>query len=190
MIWLSLIFLIPTLGVTGTMLAAALFGLTIRYDYWSNTVELLAVALVLAAPVLHWHWGYLLAAGLVLGTGRETLPFLGLLGTPGAIAIAIGALASHGIVRCFVRTEAHWEGSLDYANSMLQTNWRSIVGVHGPSAQWQVGIYGAVGLLACFSAPFLAIPLLIVTSLIARIDEPRTLTMLVPFSAQTVLSWA
>jgi hypothetical protein len=175
------------MGLTVALVTAALFGLTLRYDYWSNSVELLAVALVLAGGVLGWHWGYLLAIGLVLGTGRETLPFLALLGTPQAIALGAGAAIGHLAVRLAARTEPHWRGTLDYATPMWETNWRSICGGHGENVRWQVAIYLLVGGLGALAVPMLALPLILVTALVARMDEPRVLTMLVPFAALSLI---
>lgn len=188
-IWLALTTLATSMGLWLALVTAALFGLTIRYDYWSNTVELLAVSLVLAGGVLGWHWGALLAAGLVLGTGRETLPFLALLGTPHALALAAGAALAQVALRFFVKTEEHWLGTLPYASAMWRTNWTSLTGGHGPDVVWSVLIYLLVAALGFFSAPLLTSILVLVTALVARIDEPRVLTMLVPFAAMTVLRW-
>jgi len=185
-IWLALLLLTSVLGIVGTLIAAALFGLSIHFDYWSNTIELLAVALVLAAPGLHLHWLYLLGAGLVLGTGRETIVFLGILGTPHALALAGGALIAQVAVRHFVRTEEHWYGTLEYANPMWRTNWRSLTGRNGPDALWRVAIYVAILSSAFLASPFLSIAVGVTTFVIARIDEPRTITMLIPFAAATL----
>ncbi len=170
------------LGIVGTLTAAALFGLSLHFDYWSNAVELLAVALVLAAGCLHWPWWVVLALGLVCGAGRETLPFLACLGTLPAIVFSVGALTAQVVIRRFVRTEEHWYGTLEYANPMWRTNWGSLTGLHGLSAQWRTGIYLLIAVCAFSQAPWLTLALVLTTFLVARIDEPRVLTMLIPFA--------
>lgn len=189
MIFAALATLTAALGMTAAMVTAALFGMTLHYDYWSNTVELLAVACVLAGAALGWHWGYLVAIGLVLGTGRETLPFLAILGTPQAIALGAGAAIGHLACRLSARTESHWAGTLDYAVPMWRTNWESAAGKNGADVVWRVGIYTFVAALAMMTVPMLAGVLVVVTTLIARVDEPRVLTMLTPFASLTVIRW-
>lgn len=181
--WLALLFLTSALGIVGTLIAAAIFGLSIHFDYWSNSVEFLAVAIVLASPHLCWPWWGYLAAGLVLGTGRETLPFLALLGSAPAVCLGLGAAISHGIVYLFADTEPHWHGTLEYRNPMWRANWDSLTGRNGPDVVWRVFIWLGIAIAASVSAPVLAVSLAVTTFLLARIDEPRVLTMLIPFVA-------
>jgi len=185
----GLLILTASVGIPITLVSGALFGLTLRFDYWSNAVEFLAVGCVIAGGVFGWHWGACLAIGIVLGTGRETLPFLALVGTPQAVSLGAGAAIGQVAVRCFVRTEAHWKDALEYATPMWRTNWDSLRGIHGANYQWCIGIYLLVALLAATTVPLLAVSLVLVTALVARIDEPRVLTMLTPFAAIGAMKW-
>lgn len=182
-VWLALVTLLAASGLTVALVAAALYGLTIRYDYWSNSVEFLAASLIFAHP---HAWLPLLGAGLVLGAGRETLPLLACVGSGGGIAFGAGSGIAQVLLRRFVRTEKHWEGSLEYAVPMWRQNWRVLRGRYGPGALWYAGIYVLLAALAAPAAPVLAVVLTVLTFLLARIDEPRVLTMLVPFAAVTL----
>ena len=172
------------------IVAAGLYGLTLKYDYWSNAVEFLAVSAVLAGGVFDWHWGYLLALGLVFGTGRETIPFLALVGTPQALALSAGAAISHLGIRWIGKVDPSLvdvEEQFKYGKPM----WASNIAVATQNDQyhqhWEILCYLLVAALAAFTAPLLTLLIVAVTFYCARIDEPRVLTPLVPFAAMTVI---
>lgn len=172
------------------MLAAAvIYGMTLRFDYWSNAVEFLAVSIVLASCVLGWPLLAYLGAGFVCGLGRETTMFLALLGTPAALCFGAGAAVSHGIVRIISRPDSQWleaEENMAYGDtSMWRQNLRFFWS--DPASMADLGIYLSVAALALFTAPWLTVVLVGATFVAARIDEPRVLTMLIPAAAMTVV---
>lgn len=193
-LWAALALIAVTFGLPTMVVSAALFGLAARYDYWSSSVEFLSVALVLSAGGLHWPWWSLLAAGLVLGTGRETLPFLAILGTVPAIALGAGAAVSHFAVRLVSRPLPEWgqaERDLLYGRPMWNVNLSRLLHPFAdPPATWEIGVYIGTAALAAFVAPWLVLALVGTTFLVARIDEPRVLTMLIPFAAQEIVRLA
>lgn len=165
------------------VVAAILFGLTLRFDYWSNTVEFLAGCLVFSG-LLSVPLG--VALGIVLGLGRETLPFLAL---AGGWPLALGAGVATYALRRFTKRDPKWdEAEKDLQYGKLQ--WRRNLGVltgSDPAVFGDVAVYFLIAGLALFQAPLLTIALVGATVMMARIDEPRVLTMLIPWAAQTVV---
>lgn len=163
---------------------AGIFILTLRFDYWSNFVELLGASVVLSSAALGIPWQAQVGAGLALGLGRETLPLLALV--PGGIPFASGAAASQGLVRVLRRenpgnakfAEAIEYGTCKLGDYVMFGLWRE---------PWEtvprVALYFAILALAAFQVPFVAVALAMVTLAGSRIDEPRIVTMLVPWAA-------
>jgi len=169
-------------------LTAILYGLTLKYDYWSNSVELLAASLVCASGVMGWSplWG--LVCGLVLGGGRETTAILGLVGSGYAAAYAVGALGTHIAIRGLSETAPQWkedDSAMQYGRPMWRTNLQLLR--ESPPALIDIAIYLAVAALAFTVSPWLTAALVGLTLYTARIDEPRVLTMLIPFAAMGAL---
>jgi len=179
---------LSTSGLYHSLVLAAMFGLTLRYDYWSNGIELLAAV----ACFNHLPWGLCLGLGLVCGLGREVLPILALVGTWPAAALALGASLSTTVVRRLVRTDPKWHiaerDELQYGKWQWRTNLSLLRGWF-PPAYLDIAVYTGIGILAVCSAPVLSIALLATTALVCRIDEPRVLTMLMPWAASTVIRW-
>lgn len=172
-----------SIGTAHAVAVAILFGLTLRFDYWSNTIELLGACLV-AGHCLSWPLG--LCAGIVLGLGRETLPFLAL---AGGWPIALGAAASTYTIRFFTHRDPRWdkaEQELAYGKPQWRRNL-SVLGGADPPAYVDIAIYVLIAGLALFSAPVITVCLVATTVILARIDEPRVLTMLVPWAAMTLV---
>lgn len=174
-------------GVPCAMIGAALLGLTLRFDYWSNTVEFLAGCLVVT-HCLSWPLG--LGLGLVLGLGRETIPFLAL--ASGGWPIGLGAAAATSALRRFNDRDPQWDQAdrdLEYGKRQWKRNWESL---RNPPVWGDIAVYLLLACLAGFTAPLLTLALVGTTVTFARIDEPRVLTMLVPFASLTVaraLGW-
>lgn len=183
--WAALYAMAVYWGPWPCVLTAALAGLTLRFDYWSNAVELFAAALVLAAP---GGLAVALLAGLVLGLGRETLPFLGLLCTPFAVVFAIGATISQIVVRAVSRPDPQTKRlaeSLKYGwagGENMDWNIRVLFG-GGAVNRFGAAVYCGLAMLGVATVPMVAIPLVAATLFLARINEPRILTMLIPFVA-------
>lgn len=174
------------------LVTAALYGMTLRFDYWSNAVEFLGVCLVLSSGHFGWHPLAYLGAGLVCGLGRETTVFLALLGTPSALCFGLGAAISHGIVRLVSRPAPEWleaESNMAYGEPMWQQNLRFFWTDANPSILIECGIYLIIATLSFSTAPWLTLALALVTFAVARIDEPRVLTMLTPFAAMGLIRW-
>jgi len=181
-----------SLGTQVMLVTAGLFGLTLRFDYWSNCVELLAVAAAIALNTFHIPWIYGLAAGLVLGTGRETIPLIALMGTPAAMAMGFGAAASQLVVRYLSRNENDdfkerrcvvkygW-----YGGSSLRWNWEVIMGGHIID-KVGIAVFLAILIPAAFIEPRVAVALLAVTVPFAHINEARLATLLIPFAAESL----
>lgn len=184
-IWSALAILAAAFGLETAIVSAILFGLSIKYDYWSNAVEFLAGCLVAG----HWlRWDVGLLVGAVLGLGRETIPFLAL---AGGWPIALGASVSTYGLRFFTHRDPQWdqiEKDCEYGKSQWRTNLALLRG-QNPAAYLDIAVYVGIAGLAAVSAPWLALALVGTTLLIARIDEPRVLTMLIPFAALTVTQW-
>ena len=169
---------------------AILYGLTLRFDYWSNAVEFLGVCLVLSSGVLGWHPLAYLGIGLVLALGRETTILLALLGTPAALCFGAGAAIGHGAVRLLSRPAEEWleaEESMGYGKPMWRTNLAFFYS--DPASLAECAIYLGIAALSFSIAPWLTLALVALTFLVARIDEPRVLTMLTPLAAMGVIRW-
>lgn len=189
-LWAALYVDARAYGTAHAAACGALAGLTFRFDYWSNCVELLAACLVCSAGVLGipiW-WG--VACGLVLGLGRETLPLLALSLNPFGVVLGAAAAVSAGAVRIFGRTLPEWErvsGELQYGWPQWRYNlallWRPPCVAAPIEAVLYVGLAG----LASVQAPLLTVALVAVTVCYARMDEPRVLTMLAPWAASTLI---
>lgn len=187
-LWVALYLDMQAFGTIHALVVATLFGLTLRYDYWSNAIELLGSVLVCGG----FHWAICLVAGVGLGLGRETLPFLAILWTPSALALSGGAVLSQAVVRRFTRRDPKWDQAereeLQYGKSQVRTNLFLLSGAY-PPAYLDIAVYVCVAVLGFLSAPLLTVGLVAVTCAVARIDEPRVLTMLLPAAASTVIRW-
>ena len=187
-IWAALLVLAVSHGLLLTTVTAMLFGLTLRFDYWSNGVELLAGVLVYSAASNGWDWGLGLALGLVLGAGRETLPILALAGGWFAAALSAGAAATQLVLRRITKTSDEFkkiEHTAEYGHSQIVYNL-SVLTNGGIRFGMEAAFYVAIAALAFFSAPLLTLGLVAVTFTFSKIDEPRVLTMLVPWAAGTL----
>jgi len=187
-LWAAMLTLLLVGGMKLMLVSAMLFGLTLRFDYWSNCVELLGAAIVFAGGGNDWSLGYALVAGLVLGSGRETLPLLALTFSPFGCAFGLGAGVSQAVVRRLHRPDRgqeHRAAEAQYGESQVAYNI-SVIFSGKPYLLWYAAIYLFLGVLAAFSQPVLAVALVAVTFIYSKIDEPRTLVMLVPFAAETL----
>jgi hypothetical protein len=175
------------MGLTHSAICAALFGLTLRYDYWSNSVELLAACLVASTSHgLGIPWVCGLALGFGLGLGRETLP---LLAFAGAWPIAAGAAAAQSTLRIFTRTDPKWEKHeiiLQHGFVRIRENIHRIVRPENAYQAFSVYVFCVLGALAGSASPALTIAVVVTTLIFSRIDEPRVLTMLIPFAASAM----
>lgn len=181
--WGAFWFLSAAYGPAVMAVAAAVFILSIRFDYWSNFVELLAASIVFSVGPLGIPWPVQLASGLVLGLGRETLPLLAL--APGGIPLAAGSLMSQVAVRllrkenprnaALAAATMHGKCRLDDVLLLLRVQ---------PWETWpRVALYVSIIALSASAVPFQAAALGIMTFTSSRIDEPRILTQLIPWAA-------
>jgi hypothetical protein len=189
--WPAFALLHMAFGLPVMATAAALFILSLRFDYWSNFVELLAASIVLCAGRLGIPWPVQALSGMFLGLGRETLPLLALV--PGGIPLAAGAAMSQATVRLLRKPNLHplnveFTKAIKYGVCRLddvlmllrQGPWETI-----PRLVLYVGLVG----LAMVVVPYLAVALLVVTVAGSRIDEPRIVTMLIPWVAVVLCQW-
>lgn len=184
-LWAALYLDWQTFGNAHVLCVSLLYAMTLKFDYWSNSIELLGAVLV----CIGLSWPLSLAGGAILGLGRETLPVLALALTPAGAALGCGAALSQAFLRPFLKRDPKWDQAeidLEYGKSQLGRNLRIY---RDPSALLDFGVYLTIGLLALVSAPLLAATLLIVTFYCARADEPRVLTMLIPYAASEVVRW-
>ena len=188
-LWAAVWVLWESSGLWVMLVSACLFGMTMRADYWSNCVELLAASLCCAAPYLGLDWRSLVPLGFVLGFGRETLPLLALLGTAPAFSFAAMAAVSQAVLWGIGRTPGHYaehEKLMEHGKSQA---WRNLALIFGKT-DWEsricAGIWAALVVLAAFQVPWLALGLGAATFWKSKIDEPRVVTMLVPFAARTL----
>lgn len=184
--WAAFWILCASHGPAVMAVAAGLFVLTLRFDYWSNFVELLAAAIVFGAAPLGIPWQAQAACGLVLGLGRETLPILALV--PGGLPLGAAAAASQAAVRLFRKGNRHplnlkMAEAIEYGRcklvsyiliGLVQEPWETVP---------RLTLYAAILVLAWGSVPWAAAALAIVTLAGSRIDEPRILTQLIPWAA-------
>jgi hypothetical protein len=184
-LWCALYVAASSIGMGHAVAVAILYGLSLKFDYWSNSIELLAGCLVLSGFV---PGPIGMALGLVLGLGRETLPFLAL---AGGWWIALGAAAATLALRRFTKRDPQWDSAeeqLQYGKPQWRRNL-AVLGGFDPPAYLDVAVYCLIAGLAFPAAPLLTVALVGTTFVIARIDEPRVLTMLIPWAALTVTKW-
>lgn len=186
----ALLVLATGLGITQMALAAALYGVALRYDYWSNSVDLLGASVAFAGPALGVPVPVAFLTGLVLGTGRETLFMVALLGTPVAVALGAGALLSHLAVRLIgARLGGHRLLSMAEDPGRLRENMRQnlelLLGRQPGTIACQA-VWVAIVALALPAAPLLTVGVGAVAFCLTRWDEPRILTALVPAAAATL----
>lgn len=183
--WAAFWLLFSAYGLAVMAAVAAMFVLSLRFDYWSNFVELLGASVVFCAIPLGITWPTLVAVGLVLGLGRETLPLLALM--PGGIPFAVGAIVSQGAVRLFRRELKHelntrLAAAIEYGKCRLDDVWALL-----KSDPWEtvprLGLYGGILGLAFTVVPWATVVLGILTFCSSRIDEPRVVTQLMPWAA-------
>lgn len=187
-LWTALWVDVTAFGVTHAVVAGGLLGLTFRFDYWSNCVEFLAAVLVCSSGVLGIPWWGYLACGLVLGLGRETLPLLGL-AAPSGIPLAVGAAATQGALRLWTKQDPGWgqrAEATQYGWSQVRANLQTLRRPRNWAMFAYAGIYSLVACLALTAAPLVSVAAVAVTFAFARIDEPRVLTLLIPFAAKTL----
>jgi hypothetical protein len=187
-LWLALYVLAHTFGLALAVWAGAIFGLTLRGDYWSNSVELLAASLVASSIALGWPWYYGAIPGLVLGLGRETLPLLSLILTPFSAVFGFCAAASQWAAGRLHRPDPRWlfrKEELQHGKSQASWNWE-VLRRGGPILRFHAATYLSIAALSFLAQPLLTLALVGVTLIYSRIDEPRVLTMLIPFSAETL----
>lgn len=186
--WLAFWLLYSAFGLAIMATVAALFVLTLRFDYWSNFVELLAASIVFTAAKLGIPWHAQIAFGLALGLGRETLPLLALV--PGGIPLAAGALASQAAVRLLRRENAGnaaLKKAIGYGECKLTTYVMFMLYQKPWETAPRVALYFAILTFAALSVPWLAAALAIVTLAGSRIDEPRVITQLLPWAAAALI---
>lgn len=186
--WASFWLLCAAFGPVLMATVAALFILTLRFDYWSNFVELLAASIVLSASRLGIPMLAQVGSGLVLGLGRETLPMLALV--PGGVPLAIGSAVSQGAVRLLRRENPDNERfakAIEYGTCKLKSYcWLGVT-----DAPWEavprILLYLSIAVLAALSVPFAAIGMVAITCMGSRIDEPRVLTQLIPWASMVLV---
>lgn len=189
--WAAFWLLCAAHGPAVMAVTAAIFVLTLRFDYWSNFVEILAAAIVFSSQTLGIPWQAQAAAGLVLGLGRETLPLLAL--APGGIPLAAGAAASQAAVRLLRKENRHplnlaLAEAIEYGKCKLDGYVMYCLGSNPWETAPRVALYLSILAFSAARAPYASAALAMVTLAGSRIDEPRVLTQLIPWFAAALVA--